>query len=258
VSQRLVLLDGVHQVSGAVQLDADDQTLLLGRGAFETLRTYNGQLFGLKPHLVRLRQSAAALGLPEHSAELLERELQTAADGISGEAVVRVTLTHGGRRIVRANTLQMPLEAYRCATREWTPSGWLNGSVKHTSRAASVLAVEAAGVDEVIWNDPQGHMLEGTRSNVFAVVGDTFCTPPLDGRLLAGVTRGALLAAARSSGVPVSECALHKMQPFEELYLSSTLKELSPISELDGRPAPGSGPIGRRISAAFYERLSAD
>ena len=251
MSQRVVLVDGDAKPDGRVSLDADDQTLLLGRGVFETLRTYEGQLYGLQEHLERLAASARTVGVGCPDLEILAQEMATAASQISGEAVVRVTLTHGGHRIVRANPLMALPEQYRCATRVWVPPSWLPGEAKHTSRAHSVLAVESAGVDEVLWTDEDGYLLEGTRSNVFGVIDGVLVTPPLDGRLLAGVTRTALLQAAAVVGVPVCEAPLHKGAPFDELYLSSTLKELCPITELDGAAAPGGGPVGAMVSEAM-------
>ena len=255
MSQRFVLQDGVHRSDGQVHLDADDQALLLGRGVFETLRTYDGRLFGLAAHLDRLLASAAAAGIQAKDRVVLSDELTQAASAIDSEAVVRITLTHGGHRIVRSSPLQPALSSYRCATRQWVPPAWLDGSVKHTSRAFSIVGVEDAGVDEVIWVDEGGDLLEGTRSNVFAAIDGVLCTPALDGRQLAGITRAALIRAARDAGVPVSERPMHKAASFDELYLSSTLKELSPIGVLDGHPAPGSGPVGDAVSAAFQAAI---
>ena len=255
MDQRVVLQDGVPQADGQVTLDADDRTFLLGCGVFETLRTYGGVLYGMDAHLARLHSSAQRLGIDFPGVALLASELQMAASGIDGEAVVRVTLTHSGRRIVRASMLQPALQGYRCVTRQWTPPAWLDGSVKHTSRAHSVLAVEASGADEVLWVDADGFLLEGTRSNVFGVIDGVFCTPALDGRLLAGVTRSDLLSAAADAGIATAQRPLHCDAGFDELYLSSTLKELSPISELDGAAAPGGGLVGQAVSEAFLARV---
>ena len=76
-------------------------------------------------------------------------------------------------------------------------------------------------------------------------------TPPLDGRLLQGVTRGAVLDAAQCAGVPAVENPLDLSAQVDELYLSSTLKELAPVVALDGAPAPGAGPIGKRVRDAL-------
>lgn len=57
----------------------------------------------------------------------------------------------------------------RVVTRPGTPPPWLPGRVKHTSRAAWLLAASRAGVDEVVWVDPGGNWTEANRSNLFAV-----------------------------------------------------------------------------------------
>lgn len=149
-----------------------------------------------------------------------------------------------------------PPQSVRCATAQWEPSEWLPGAVKHGSRAGSALVIERHGVDEVLWVDRAGNILEGTRSNVFAVLDGVLVTPPLDGRLLAGVTRQMLLEMAPSVGVPVAERALPADAPFDELYVSSTLKELCPVVELDGAPAAGGGPVGARVSKAFADWIA--
>ena len=83
-----------------------------------------------------------------------------------------------------------------CVTRRFVPPAWLDGTVKHCSRAYSRMAVLDAGVDEVLWVDDEDNLLEGTRSNVFAVSDGVLRTPPVDGRFLAGVTRSFVLEAA--------------------------------------------------------------
>lgn len=143
----------------------------------------------------------------------------------------------------------------RVVTRPWSPSPWLPGRVKHTSRMPWVLAARQAGVDEVIWIAPDGLWTEANRSNLFVVRGGVFLTPPDDGRILQGVTRDALLAAARAVGVDAREEPV-PAGPCDELYLASTLKELAPVVEIDGYPGPGAGPIGAAVLAEFRRRAS--
>jgi branched-subunit amino acid aminotransferase/4-amino-4-deoxychorismate lyase len=238
-----------------ISIDADDEGLLLGCSVFETLRTYDGALFGVDAHLERLVASCDSMGIDMPDEDELIDEMVAASEQITGEAVVRVTLTAGGTRIVRAAILPEFPSAFRCATRPFVPPVWLDGTVKHSSRGISREAVRLAEVDEVIWTDPKGNMLEGTRSNFFAVVDQQLVTPPVDGTFLAGVTRGAMIDCAVELGVPVRHVAVHKNGPWDELYLSSTLKELTPIIELDGEPAPGGGPVGQRVLDAFRESI---
>lgn len=252
---RFVLCNGVVAANGRVQLDADDEGLLFGRAIFETLRTYDGCLFELDHHLERLAASAFAMGLQEPDEARIAAELTAAAEAINGEAVVRVTLTAGGARIVRAADLPPIPYPFRCVTRTFEPPQWLDGTVKHTSRAHWRAAVVGAGVEEVLWTDVDGFLLEGTRSNVFAVVDGALVTPPVDGRCLAGVTRAALIDAALDCGADLQVRPLHGGEAFTELYVSSTLKELTAVDLLNGAEAVGAGPVGSAVLAAFQANI---
>ena len=112
-----------------------------------------------------------------------------------------------------------------------------------------MLAAKKLGVDEVIFVDPAGNILEANRSNVIAVIDGELVTPPNEANL-DGVTRGAMLEAAAHSGLSIREASLPLDSVFQELYLSSTLKELAPVARFDGR-AVGGGPLGASLHAAF-------
>ena len=166
---------------------------------------------------------------------------------------LNVLLTPGQRIVSRT-----PLDAtrvgapVRCATVPAQPAASLPGFVKHTSRAPWILAVRAAAerlaepVDEVIFVDSDGTWLEANRSNVLAVRSGGVYTPPVDGRILEGVTRAFALEAAAALGVAVHEGPLAPAG-WDELYLCSTLKDLAPVERLDARLAPGAGPVGAAI-----------
>ena len=97
---------------------------------------------------------------------------------------------------------------------------------------------------------PDGDWTEANRSNVFVVRDGIVLTPPDDGRILQGVTRDGLIEAGRAAGIPIHETPV-AAGPCDELYLCSTLKELSPVIALDGSPSAGAGPVGTRLLAAF-------
>jgi branched-subunit amino acid aminotransferase/4-amino-4-deoxychorismate lyase len=254
------LLDGAECPDGRGLLPLDDGALFSGMAVFETLRTYARKPFRLDVHLQRLHASAAFCGIRCDGP--LAEELTLAASRIAGESHLNLLLTEGGHRVVRARLLDRSRAGapVRVATRPWSPPPWLPGRVKHTSRAAWILAARSAGVDEVLWvapdpSSPTGVWTEANRSNVFAVRGGVLLTPPDDGRILQGVTRDAMIEAAHTAGVEVREEPLPP-GPCEELYLCSTLKELAPVVELDGAPGPGAGPVGARVSKAFRERFA--
>lgn len=237
----------VNGVEGA-GLPGDDPGFTRGLNVFDTLRTYGGVPFRLGVHLERLEASARALEIPFPGQELLGDELLALSDG---DRCLRVALTAGGNRVlswapIDPDHVGAPLTAASVITH---PNPYLPGHVKHGSRAGWVLAARRLKVDEVIFVDPHGYVLEANRSNVFAVVDEVVRTPPL-GANLQGVTRGAMLEAAVDAGLPVSQRPLPLDTDFDELYLSSTLKELAPVSRLDDRPC-GGGPMGARLHEAF-------
>jgi branched-chain amino acid aminotransferase len=248
------LFDGVPCPDGRAPFPVDDPGLTLGMSVFETLRTYGGRPFRVGTHLARLGASALFCGIAWDDARerTVRAELDHVAATQTGESKLNVLLTGGGHRLVKAEPLDLTRAGapVRVVTRPWAPSPWLPGRVKHTSRAAWVLAARQAGVDEVVWVAPDGVWTEANRSNVFVVRGGVLCTPPDDGRILQGVTRDAILEVARGLGVPVREAPV-PAGPCAEMYLCSTLKELAPVVEIDGYPGPGGGPVGKAVLAAF-------
>jgi branched-chain amino acid aminotransferase len=246
-------------VNGRVDqgIPGDDQGFTRGLSVFETMRSYGHSVFRLEPHLNRLRESALALGIePDESVECLRREILHVA-GNATNLCIRVSLTGSGNRVLHASSIQRERvgATVSVATVRMEPFPWLPGAVKHASRAAWVLAARAKGVDEVLFLDRKRNILEANRSNVFAVVDGKIRTPPCDGTNLEGVTRGALIEAARSNDLAIAISPLPLESDFSELYLSSTLKELAPVGTLDGESV-GAGEIGGELLRGFHRIVS--
>ncbi len=241
----------VNGVAGA-GIPPDDPGFTRGLNVFDTLRTYGEAIFRLEKHLERLDASAKAMGIPAPDRDVLLSEIEQVR---GPEVIIRITLTGGGNRVVAVAPIEQAKvgRPVRCARVDMRPNPYLPGHVKHGSRAAWVLAAQHLGVDEVLFVDPAGHILEANRSNVFAVVDGTLWTPPAD-LALVGVTRGALLDAAAEAGLPLTVAPLPARSEFQELYLSSTLKELAPVIELDGVPV-GGGPLGARLHQALRDLI---
>ncbi len=230
-------------------IPANDPGFTRGLNAFDTLRTYGKTPFRLAAHLRRLIASAAAMEIPCPARTQIRAEIEAV---VSTDVWIRYTLTAGGNRVLEVCSIK-PAYIGRnmtVATVSMQPTAWLPGSVKHGSRAGWVLAARKHGVDEVIFVDQNGHLLEANRSNLFAVVGGTLWTPPTEHGALEGVTRQAMLDAASEANLPIQIAPLPRDTAFDELYLSSTLKELSPVVTLDGSPV-GGGPIGAKLHRAF-------
>jgi 4-amino-4-deoxychorismate lyase len=257
---------GIVDPDGPV-LHADDEALLRGRAAFETMRVYNGRPFRLDEHLRRLAGSAERIGLQEVDAgkcEELARTALAAAD--ANDAVLRIYWTAGregeGRPTVIALVSAIPPHLEELRERGISvitlPLGvdpnvralapWLLGGVKSTSYAVNMAAEAEArrqGADDAIFLASEDIVLEGPVTNVWWRLDDLLYTPALELGILAGVTRSTLLTEAAKLGYQVREGAFPRehLAAAHEAFTSSTVREVLPIVELDGRPV-GTGAPG--------------
>ena len=117
----------------------------------------------------------------------------------------------------------------------------------------------AAGAAEALVVDGAGYVVEGASSNVFVVRAGRLVTPPEDAGILPGITRSLLLDVAREQGVPVDldRIALAALRAADEVFVSSSIRELLPVVRVDGQPVGGAtpGPLTRRLLAAFREKV---
>lgn len=249
---------------------ADDDGLLRGRAAFETLRVYAGRPFRLAAHLDRLAGSAARLELPPVDRPELERIVRLALDHAAvPEAVLRLFWTPGpaegpptGLALVTA--LPADLEERRRRGQHIVSvrglradAPWLLPGTKSTSYAVNMAAEAEAkrrGGDDAIFVDDEGIVLEGTVTNVWWRRGRTLHTPSLELGILAGVTRATVLELAPRLGYAVEEgaYALGELATAEEAFTSSSVREIMPVALLDGASL-GRGPAADELQQALRE-----
>jgi 4-amino-4-deoxychorismate lyase len=134
---------------------------------------------------------------------------------------------------------------------------WLLPGVKSTSYAVNMAAEAEArrrGVDEALFVDGDDVVLEGTVTNVWWRTGETLYTPSLDLGILAGVTRATLLELAPGCGYGVEEGSypLERLLSAEEAVTSSSIREVMPLVEIDGRTL-ARGPAADRLQSALRE-----
>jgi len=257
-------------------LHADDEALLRGRAAFETLRVYAGRPFRLDDHIARITASAERIGLPAVEPDHL-REL--AADALAAadveDVVLRLYWTAGRERTGIATTLALVSRipdhldslrqrgialialqlGYEANVRATAP--WLLGGVKSTSYAVNMAADQEAkhrGADDAVFLAAGDVVLEGPVTNIWWRRGCTLYTPALELGILAGVTRAVLLEEAPRLGYTVEQGAfpLSHFAGAEEAFTSSSVREVMPVVRLDGAPV-GSGEPGE--AAQSLERV---
>jgi 4-amino-4-deoxychorismate lyase len=249
-------------------LRGDDDALWRGRAAFETLRVYGGRPFRLEAHLDRLTASAESIGLPP----VERRRLQVLAGLVlpkaaRGDASLRLVWTAGpagGPPSGLALLSEIPdwIEQVRergaravslLGVRATVP--WLLPGVKSTSYAVNMAAEAEArrrGVEEAIFVDADGVVLEGTVTNVWWRKESTLYTPSLDLGILAGVTRAAVIELAPACELAVEEGAypLADLLGADEAFSSSSVREILPLVEVDGRDI-GRGPAADDLQKAL-------
>ncbi len=268
-SGAIVWLNGEVVDPGQASLRWDDHGLTVGDGVFETIKTVGAHPFALEPHLDRLQQSAAGLGMapcPSRTQvsaavhEVARRWAELAGGSTVGR--VRVTATTGPgpagsdrgsadpTLLITASPMSLSREPTAVITVPWTRNerGALSG-LKTTSYAENVVALaraRRAGASEALFANTRGELCEGTGTNIFVEVDGELATPPLDSGCLDGVTRRLLLRALRDRGDTVRELALplSVLGECSEAFLVSTGREVQPIGVLDSRSmAPTPGPL---------------
>jgi 4-amino-4-deoxychorismate lyase len=239
-------------------LHADDEGVLRGRAVFETLRVYAGVPFRLRAHLDRLAASSARVGLPAPSDAFETAVAEAIEVGRTPDAVLRLLWTAGregsGRPtgLVLVSTLPPHLDELRTRGLRLAVVRWAAGALagaKSTSYAENMVAQDDAArrdADDALLVAPDDTVLEGPTSNVWFREGSRLLTPSLDLPLLAGVTRAAICELAPSLGYEVEEGTfpLERLRAADEVFLSSSVREVMPATFLDGEP------LGRGEAAA--------
>ncbi|MFZ5892595.1 MAG: aminotransferase class IV [Myxococcota bacterium] len=280
----LVLIDGEPCALETARVSVFDRGFLYGDSVFEALRTYAGKPFGLGEHMARLMRSARLVGItPPLSQEAFEREVARGIE-LAGlpECYVRVLLTRGRAdklglstalaggplRVIFVLPLELPsaskyetgIAAVTYRTQRLA-DGTSAAGAKLGNYLVSVLAIEqarSAGAEEAVMVDHRGKVLEGATSNLFLVSNGRLMTPPLSEDILAGITRHHVIELAKELGLAVEERTIssEELAAGDELFLSSSIRELLPIVKLDGATIGSGrpGPVYNKLLVAFRER----
>ena len=252
-----------------------DHGFTVADGVFETLKVTREGAFALTRHLDRLTASARALGLAEPDSDIIrfavDDVLAENAAEIGGLGRLRITYTAGRAplgsdrgdarpTLVVAVAAATPWpDTTSIATVPWTRNERSAvAGVKTTSYAENVVALaaaHAAGASEAVLANTAGALCEGTGTNVFVVVDGTVLTPPLSSGCLAGITRELVLEwfGAKETDLPLE--VLHEA---DEVFLTSSTRNVHPVVQADGRSWSIAGPISRDLRAAFDERAVRD
>jgi branched-chain amino acid aminotransferase group I len=274
---RWVFVNGELVEGAAARVPALDRGLLYGYGLFETMRSYGGHVFRLEQHHQRLCEGAALLGLEAPLGLPGLREAIGAVLKRNGltDASLRLTLTAGPSEAVEPSKAQVVLLAgepteYPEALYERGMAAVISpirrnetsplSRVKSLNYLDNLLAREEAhrqSADEAVLLNSQGFVAEGSASNVFLVRNGVLLTPSVQSGGLPGITRQVVLELAAAAGLEAKETEVEPGDLFEasEAFLTSSLKEVMPLTRLDGRPVGSGrpGPVSERLRRLYRE-----
>lgn len=273
----IVWIDGELLDVRDARISPLDRGLVVGDGVFETLRVYRGVPFAWRRHVARLMHSAAGLGLAVPDAGRLRAaaDAVVAANGLV-DARLRVTVTGGegppgSSRAGAVPTAFVVAVAFRpgppttrVAIAPWTRNERsATAGLKTISYAANVRALAYAqerGADEALFANTSGNLCEATGSNVFVVRDGVAITPSASAGCLLGVTRGLLLELAAERGVETREAdvAMTELSSVDEMFLSSTTREVQAVRALDDQEFTAPGPVATRLADAFRDLVAVD
>lgn len=289
--ERKIWLDGELVDWADANVHVLTHTLHYGLGVFEGIRCYRTDdgrtaVFRLADHVKRLFQSAhiTLMEIPYTPQQVTDAILETLRANRLEEGYVRPLAfigdgamgLHPGDNPIRLAVVVWPWGAY--LGKEGLERGIrakVSTFVRHHVNAKmtkgktcgdyvnSILAKREAlldGYDEAILLDTEGRVSEASGENVFVVREGRIFTPPLP-TVLEGITRASLIEVARDKGIPVTETDMTRDELYiaDEVFLTGTAAEVTPIRELDHRTIGEGrrGPVTKTLQDAFFDIVAA-
>ena len=255
-----------------------DRGFLFGDGVYELIPVYSRKPFRLEQHLSRLQASMDGIGLVnphtqadwariiacmieqvDYADQSLYLQVTRGADSKRSHAfpaVVRPTIFMMSEALSTPDALQREQGVAAITAADIR---WLRCDLKTTALLANCLlrqaAINAACVETVLLRD--GFLTEGSASNIFVVSHDVLLAPIKNHFMLPGVTYDVVLELAAQNGLrsEVRDITEDEVRNADELWLTSSAKEVLPIVRLDGKPigngAPG--PVFTQMHGWYQE-----
>lgn len=272
-----VFLNGEFLAAENAQVSVLDRGFLLGDGVYEVIPVYNALPFRLKEHLQRLQRSLNGVRMAnpysdEKWADIIAQLVKQNGDG---DQAVYLQVTRGvaprdhvfpegvePTAFVMTNPIK-PLpewfkkEGIKAITVK--DIRWAQCDIKAITLLPNSLlrqqAQDAGAQEALLIRD--GYMTEGSASNSYAVIDGVIFTAPKDEKVLPGITRDLVLELADAAGIPYREEAVtaEQLKSAEEIWISSSTRELLPVTSLDGQPVGSGkpGPLWQQLDA-LYQR----
>ncbi|WCN11588.1 D-alanine aminotransferase [Marinomonas mediterranea] len=266
----IVYLNGEYMPMSEAKISPMDRGFLFGDGIYEVIPSYDGKLVGFAPHIERMEQGLNAidieLGYSIDTWRDISETLMSKNDGANLGIYLHVSRGPDTRRFhaypehvtptVYAFSFEIAPEpkANKATVKQYVVSStqdmrWQRCNIKSTALLGNVMHFQQgykAGNSEIILFNANNEITEGSTSNVYIVKDGVATTPLLDHQVLPGITRLVLLDILRKEGtIKVEErvVTMDEARNADEVWLTSSSKEIVPVVELDGEPV-GDGQVG--------------
>ncbi|RKZ78758.1 MAG: D-amino-acid transaminase [Gammaproteobacteria bacterium] len=272
-----VFLNGEFLPAEQAKVSVFDRGFLLGDGVYEVIPVYAGKCFQLAGHLIRLQASLDGVRMKN---PLSMKEWQTMIEQLvernaDGEQSVYLQVTRGvaprdhvfpqgvhPTSFAMSNPLQALPKKYKTdgiAAITLPDIRWQNCNIKAITLLPNSLLKQQAqdvGAQEALLIR-DGYLTEGAASNAYAVIDGTIYTAPKDEKVLPGITREVVLELAEKNGIPVIEQAVSEdqLKQAQEVWVSSSTKEVLPVTMLDGEIVGEGvpGPVWKQIDTLYQQ-----
>ncbi|EFV77116.1 D-amino acid aminotransferase [Bacillus sp. 2_A_57_CT2] len=274
-----VILNGDLIERSEAKVDIEDRGYQFGDGVYEVIRVYNGKMFTADEHLERLLESGRKIELDipysigqlkQMLAEMIERnnlELGIVYMQFSRGTSPRNHAYPGAdvAPVLTAYTRETsrPVESMRNGVKASLIEDirWLRCDIKSLNLLGNIMAKQKAaqsGCFEAIQHRGDT-VTEGSSSNIAIVKDGTLYTHPATNLILNGITRRKINEICRENGVALEESAFTKddLLDADEVFMSSTSAEITPIIEIEGKPVGNGspGPITNKLQNLFEEAI---
>ena len=278
----IVFLNGQFLPEEHAVVSVFDRSFLYGDGLFETMRIFNGKPFRWRQHLERLQGGAKFLNmiLPFPSDVLRAFAEELISTNQMPNSLLRLTLSRGiGQRGYSPKGADHPclvmslhpapaaaskdLPRWRLITSsQRLPANEPLAQFKTCNKLPQILArteADAAGADEALLLNTDGHVVEASSSNLFWIEGDAICTPPLASGILAGVTRAVIFELIQNRGDAVRErnVAPGELRRSQGIFVSLSSAGVAEGLSLDGHPLAQS-PLVKVLRDAYWDLVRAE
>ncbi|HYP68179.1 MAG TPA: D-amino acid aminotransferase [Thiobacillaceae bacterium] len=271
----MIYLNGSWMPSHEARISVLDRGFLFGDGVYELIPVYARKAFRLEEHLRRLRHSLDGIRLPNPHSDSQWTQLiqELVAAHPFGNQSVYLQITRGAAPrdhafpkgtpptvLLMSNPLNDPppeLIENGVSAITGPDIRWGRCDLKTINLLPNVLATQAAAeqacVETVMFRD--GVLTEGAASNIFVVKDGVVLAPAKDHRVLPGITYDVVLELAAENGISskVGDIAISEVRLADELWLTSSSREVQAIVNLDSKPVGSGrpGPVYRRIYALY-------